>query len=192
MIETLPTTPTMGRDPKAEPPAKSGFSLWDDDGFGFGDILDAVNPLQHLPVIGTLYREFVDDDIGVVSKLAGGALFAGIPGLIGSAVDAAFEAVAGKDIGATAMAFLTGDDDGQAETVLASGEAGKSAAQGAAGFGSALDLALLAGSDRRDAGQEDRRDAGQNFALRFDRETGAYRHGHRLGLQDGPSFRITA
>lgn len=195
-IATARTPPALGHGPKpggshpgGSHPGGSqpgGVSLWDSDGFGFGDFLDAINPLQHLPVIGSLYREFVGDDIGAIPKLVGGALFAGIPGLIGSAVDTAFEAISGKDIGSTALAFLVGDDSPPIAV------AAKTPDPNAASLSSPLALALLtATADKNPSDKKETTGAAmavQNFALRFDREMGAYRHGLRLGAPNPSSF----
>jgi len=71
----------------------------------FHDLLDIVNPLQHLPVIGTLYRAITGDKMGTVEKIAGDALYGGLWGAVGSVADTAFEAVTGKDFGSTVLAF---------------------------------------------------------------------------------------
>src|ERR1700749_1104723 len=34
----------------------SGPTLWAHGGFSFKDLLDIVNPLQHIPVVGSVYR----------------------------------------------------------------------------------------------------------------------------------------
>lgn len=78
-----------------------GFSL----GGVFHDLLDIVNPLQHLPVIGTLYRAITGDTMGTVEKIAGDALYGGLWGAVGAVADTAFEAVTGKDFGSTVLAF---------------------------------------------------------------------------------------
>lgn len=86
----------------------------------FDDLLDIVNPLQHLPVVGTLYRAITDDRIGTVAKVAGDALYGGLWGAVGAVADSAFEAVTGKDFGSTLLA-LAGDalglDDDKAAPV---------------------------------------------------------------------------
>lgn len=81
--------------------AGSGLSL----NTAFHDLLDIVNPLQHLPVVGTLYRAITGDTIGTVEKIAGDALYGGLWGAVGSVADSAFEAVTGKDFGATVLAY---------------------------------------------------------------------------------------
>jgi hypothetical protein len=81
----------------------------DDSGFSFHDLLSIINPLQHLPVIGTLYRAITGDTIKTPEKIAGDALYGGLWGAVASVADAAFQAVTGKDVGDTVLAFLTGD-----------------------------------------------------------------------------------
>ncbi len=55
---------------------------------GFGDLVDLVNPLQHIPVVGSLYRHFSGDSIQPFIKIAGGALFGGP---LGAAISMATE-----------------------------------------------------------------------------------------------------
>ncbi len=78
-------------------PAKPGATKEADLSLDFGDLLDAVNPLQHLPGVSQIYRHATGDGIGLPARLAGGFLFGGPVGLLGSAAMAAFEAVTGDD-----------------------------------------------------------------------------------------------
>ena len=98
----LPQTQAQAEAASAAP-AGSGA------GFSFHDLLSIVNPLQHLPVIGTLYRAITGDTIKTPEKIAGDALYGGLWGAVASVADAAFQAVTGKDVGDTVLAFLTGD-----------------------------------------------------------------------------------
>lgn len=82
---------TVPAKPAAAKPEATDLSL------DFGDLLDAVNPLQHLPGVSQVYRHATGDDIGLPARLAGGFLFGGPVGLLGSAAMAAFEAVTGDD-----------------------------------------------------------------------------------------------
>jgi hypothetical protein len=75
----------------------------------FHDLLDIVNPLQHLPVIGTLYRAMTGDQIGKFEKVAGDGLYGGLWGAVSSVADLAFEAITGKDFGDTVLALFKGD-----------------------------------------------------------------------------------
>jgi hypothetical protein len=102
----------------------------------FDDLLDIVNPLQHLPVVGTLYRAITDDKIGTVAKVAGDALYGGLWGAVGALADTAFEAVTGKDFGATMLALAgdalgLDDDDKKPVQVAAAQPLAKPAADGA-------------------------------------------------------------
>ncbi len=102
-------------------------SFWGEDGFSFGDILDLINPLQHLPIIGTLYRAATDDEISTGSNILGGALFGGVIGAGVAVVNSIIEETTGGEIDdhITAM-FGAGEpstaDDAPATAVLASAE----------------------------------------------------------------------
>jgi hypothetical protein len=80
-------------------------------GFSFHDFLSIINPLQHLPVIGTLYRAITGDTIGTPEKIAGDALYGGVWGAVAGVADAAFQAITGKDVGDTVLALFTGHHD---------------------------------------------------------------------------------
>jgi hypothetical protein len=86
---------------------------------GFGDFLDLINPLQHIPVVSTFYREATGDAISAPARILGGFLFGGPLGFIASIINAISEEITGKDIGETAVAALLGDDDGPATAVAA-------------------------------------------------------------------------
>lgn len=92
----------------AEKAKDSGF--WGDDGFSFGDIIDAINPLQHLPVIGTAYRAMTHDDLSHGSRMVGGTLFGGPIGFVISLINNAMESDTGKDIGDHILTLFTGDE----------------------------------------------------------------------------------
>ncbi|MGF7176033.1 hypothetical protein [Azospirillum doebereinerae] len=79
---------------KAEP----AETLADRMSVGFEDLLDVVNPLQQLPVVSSVYREATGDSISIPARLAGGFLFGGPAGLIGSAAMALFEEVTGDSV----------------------------------------------------------------------------------------------
>ena len=76
------------------------------DGFEFSDVLDVINPLQHIPGVGMLYRSLTGDEIGNGARVVGGGLFGGVFGLAGAAIDAVVDAVTGEDTGEHVMAFL--------------------------------------------------------------------------------------
>lgn len=77
----------------------------------FHHILDVINPLQHLPVVGTIYRAITGEHIGPIEKIAGDGLYGGIWGAATSAADVAFESITGKSVEDTVLAWLKGDSN---------------------------------------------------------------------------------
>lgn len=80
----------------------------------FGDFLDIINPLQHIPIVNTVYREITGDTIKPSSKVIGGILFGGPLGGMASIANAVVEQAQGKDIGGQIMASLGFDGDAAA------------------------------------------------------------------------------
>ena len=79
---------------------------WGEDGFTFGDILDVINPLQHIPIVSDIYRAITGDQIAPAARMLGGGLLGGIPGLAIAAVNTALQEVTGQDAGEMAIASL--------------------------------------------------------------------------------------
>lgn len=86
--------------------------LFGTDGFTFRDFLDIINPLQHIPVVSTVYRAVTGDTLDPGARLLGGALFGGIGGLATAVVNAVVEDETGTDIGGNILAALTGNSGG--------------------------------------------------------------------------------
>ena len=57
------------------------------DQFGFRDLLDMVNPLHHVPVVGHVYRELTGDEIKPIARIVGGAAFSGPIGVASALID---------------------------------------------------------------------------------------------------------
>lgn len=105
------TAPVTEADDNAVSGERSFWDrLWGKEGFSFGALLDVVNPLQHIPVVATLYRAASGDTIGPAPRVIGGAIFGGVVGLIASAADAVVEGVTGKDTGSHILAMLPEPD----------------------------------------------------------------------------------
>lgn len=81
-------------------------TLFGDDGLDFFDFLDIINPLQHIPVISTLYRRLTGDELAAAPRVLGGALYGGPIGAASSLVNAIVEGQTGKDIGEHAVAWM--------------------------------------------------------------------------------------
>ncbi|MBV9862840.1 MAG: hypothetical protein JO267_11920 [Alphaproteobacteria bacterium] len=123
MTETAITIPAPPAPAAAKP--WPGVHWWhNQDGFGFHDLLDTINPLQHIPVISTVYRAITHDEPGAVSRIVGDGLFGGMTGFASSVVNVLVQASTGKDIGEHVLSLLDLDGD--------SGGGGKASAQAAA------------------------------------------------------------
>jgi hypothetical protein len=87
--------------------------LWQNkkEGISFSDLLDIVNPLQHIPVVSTVYRMITGDEIGVGARMAGSVLYGGPMGLLGAGVVAAVEEATGDKIEGHLAAIFTGTPD---------------------------------------------------------------------------------
>ena len=91
-------------------PAEGGFQPFGEDGFTFFDLLDIINPLQHIPLLSNIYREMTGDTLDPATRVMGGTLFGGPIGLVASLVSVIIEESTGKDPGDHLLALL--EDDG--------------------------------------------------------------------------------
>jgi hypothetical protein len=99
-------TPAAATAAKPAKPAHEGLS--------FGDLLDVINPLQHIPVVSTLYRKLTGDEMSPTAEIFGGALYGGVVGAVASIADVLFTQATGKNVGDTVYAWLgfEGKDSG--------------------------------------------------------------------------------
>jgi hypothetical protein len=86
-------------------PDTAAKALREERPLGFGDILDVINPLQHIPLVGDIYRHITGDEIRGASKLAGSTLFGGPIGAAAGLIDLVIEEETGRSIGAHAFNF---------------------------------------------------------------------------------------
>lgn len=63
----------------------------------FSDLVAILNPLQNLPVVGTVYRKLTDDVPHPVARALGGLLWGGPLGLVGAIFSYVAEQVSGKN-----------------------------------------------------------------------------------------------
>ena len=112
-METLDTAPPNPLHRVEAPPVSDtdtgGFKAFGEDGPTFFDILDIINPLQHIPIVSTLYRAVTGDEIDPVPRVAGGALFGGLIGAVTSLVNVVIDGVTGNDIGEHVLALFDGE-----------------------------------------------------------------------------------
>ena len=93
-------------------PAKAKQSL------GFSDLLATINPLQHIPIVGSIYRAVTGDTMSPTAEVVGGALFGGLIGAVTSLADVVFAQATGRNVGDTVLAWL-GFDGHSNKTQLA-------------------------------------------------------------------------
>ena len=92
------------------PSAAIAAAKSDGQSFGFSDLLDIANPLQHIPVVSTLYRHLTGDKISPAAKVIGDIAYSGPMGMASSLGDLLLEKVTGKGFGDTVYAMAFGDD----------------------------------------------------------------------------------
>ncbi len=75
-------------------------------GGGFGALLDIVNPLQHIPIVGSIYRALTGDTLSAPGRILGDLLFGGPIGfLAGIASTLAEEVAAPATVAAATTAY---------------------------------------------------------------------------------------
>ena len=80
-----------------------------DEGPTFAEFLDIINPLQHIPLVSTLYRAITGDEIGTGPRVMGGMLFGGPIGALAAGITALFEEASGGDLGSHIAELFDGD-----------------------------------------------------------------------------------
>jgi hypothetical protein len=99
-VASLSAQSAPARDSSVAPPQHEGF---------FHHLWNVVNPLQHVPVIGTIYRAITGEHLDAVEKIAGDTLYGGLWGAVSSVADVAFEGLTGKSFEDTALALFSSD-----------------------------------------------------------------------------------
>lgn len=82
----------------------------------FADLIDVINPLQHVPVLGSVYRAITGDKIGMPERVVGGGIYFGVFGAVAGLVSGLIEKSAGQDPGEMVISWLTGADDAKADS----------------------------------------------------------------------------
>lgn len=82
-------------------------ALFGSDGISVGDVVDILNPLEHIPFVSTLYDNLTGSTPKAGAKIIGGALYGGPVGLIASAMNLAFRGETGQDMVGAMVAGIT-------------------------------------------------------------------------------------
>jgi len=87
----------------------------------FADFIDIINPLQHIPIVSTIYRSMTGDTIGGPARILGGLLFGGPVGMAAGIGSTVVAEVTGSDPGSAILASLTGGSDSSSAVASSSG-----------------------------------------------------------------------
>lgn len=126
---------------KSDDGQPAGSNGVEDAEVDFWDLLDVVNPLQHIPVVSSVYRHMTGDEMGGMARLLGGLLFGGPVGLASSVANLGLEGLTGKDLGAHVMSALDPEETGPPDVQVAA-----DAARAANAYGDEGRVRALAGS----------------------------------------------
>ncbi|MFD1380817.1 hypothetical protein [Fodinicurvata halophila] len=80
------------------------------DNLSFGDVLDIVNPLQHIPGVNMAYRALTGDQMEAPARILGGMIYGGPIGFVSGIANSLLEEGTGRDIGETVIAQVLGED----------------------------------------------------------------------------------
>jgi hypothetical protein len=94
----------------------------------FHDLLDAINPLQHIPVVSWIYRAVSGDTISAQARIVGDGIYGGIFGVVSGMFNALVEKDTGEDVGAHVMALFGGKSATPATTNVAAAAPASTAA----------------------------------------------------------------
>lgn len=90
----------------------------------FSDLIDIINPLQHIPIINTIYRQLTGDTESAAADIIGGALYGGPIGAASAMIDLGVHDATGKSTGDTIAALFTGKDAKDTMTAAADPKTG--------------------------------------------------------------------
>lgn len=99
-----------------------------EDGLTFRDVLDAINPLNHIPIVSDILKGATGHQVSSASRLIGGTLMGGPIGFVTALASVIFEDAAGASPAEAAYAALS--DDGT--TQVASAKASEQVAENSA------------------------------------------------------------
>jgi hypothetical protein len=103
--------PQIGRGAHGDSQIAEGAAAGPSAEFSFWDLLDVINPLQHIPVVSSIYRKVTGDEITVHARIMGATLYGGPVGFVVATNLAVAEEAAGRRIEDVVADALFGDSD---------------------------------------------------------------------------------
>ncbi len=107
--ETPPAKDSPDRIETASAATPGAPGVFETGEFSLAAVIDVINPLQHIPIVSTIYRELTGDQIGHAARLAGDVLFLGPRGGLTAMANILVQESSGKDIGEHALAMFKDD-----------------------------------------------------------------------------------
>ncbi|MBU6234231.1 MAG: hypothetical protein KGQ41_00150 [Alphaproteobacteria bacterium] len=104
-------TPSVTPSSFATPEASTSLASASSDTTSFKDVLDVINPLQHIPVVSTFYRKASGDEISPVARVIGGAIFGGPIGGALALADTAIKMETGSTVGEKILNLVSSDKE---------------------------------------------------------------------------------
>lgn len=137
-------TPSAGSEaaPESLGSTTAEQGLFGKDGLTFGDVLDAVNPLNHIPIVSDLFASTTGSAPSAASKLVGGALMGGPIGFIASLANVIFEQATGASPIQAVVAAFSGESTAS-EIQVASAKQAQEEANASTTTNGAVQLASL-------------------------------------------------
>ena len=106
--------PQIGRGSHGASQVAEGAAAGPSAEFSFWDLLDIVNPLQHIPIISSIYRRITGDEISQHARIIGATLYGGPAGFVLDANMALAEEATGQSIGDAVANAVFGDPESAA------------------------------------------------------------------------------
>ena len=107
------------------PDSAEGKGFFGADGATFGDVLDAINPLNHIPIVSDIFSAATGHTASAASKLVGGTLLGGPIGFIASLANVIYEDATGTSPARALYAAITGDAPEATQVAASEPAAGK-------------------------------------------------------------------
>lgn len=107
ILDTLPNTQENAFAEIRTPHQQSNLHTNDQkDNFDFGDIIDIVNPLHHIPLVNYAYRKLTNDEIRPISEIVGGSIYGGATGGIAALANVVSKESTGKNLTENLQALI--------------------------------------------------------------------------------------
>jgi hypothetical protein len=139
----MSTAVALSSSPFTVPASVGSAKPSSDDDFTFDDLVSIVNPLQHIPVVSTIYRSLTGETIKPLERILGDTLYGGMWGFASAVANVVYQDATGKDFGQTVLDFVTDNmlgNDNDAQTATANSAQGSSQAASTAATATAASV----------------------------------------------------